>query len=81
MQFFLALLSPCQWDTKFPWQNLSDRSFNYDIITCFDEEYLLNALLYGPGKFNDKINWEIVLCTICYIKYTQRFGKRPFNQW
>ena len=26
---FLALLIPCQWKIKYPWQTLSDRSFNY----------------------------------------------------
>ena len=26
---FLASLIPCQWKTKYPWQSLSDRSFNY----------------------------------------------------
>ena len=30
-------------------------------VACFDEESLLNALLYGSDEFNDKINREIFL--------------------
>ena len=65
--FFLVLQIPCQWKTKFPWQPLSDRYFIWRIS--------INALLYGSNEFNHKINAEILLRTIYYIKSTKRFEK------
>ena len=41
--FFLAWLIPCQWKN-----NLLDELCLIDIpVISFDEEFLLNALLYG----------------------------------
>ena len=42
-------------------------------IISFDEESLLNILLNGSDDFDDEINREILVRTICYIKSTKRF--------
>ena len=42
-------------------------------IISFDEESLLNILLNGSDDFDDKINREILVRTIYYIKSTKRF--------
>ena len=42
--------------------NLDDNLFLIEPrFISFDGESLLNALLYGPDEFNDKINEEIIL--------------------
>ena len=61
-------------------QNLHDDLYLIDpLIRSFDEESLLNVLLYGSNEFNDKINVEIPLCKIYYIKSTIHFEKRFFD--
>ena len=48
-------------------------------IISFDEESLLNALLYGWNKFNDEINREVLLRTIFFIKSTKHFERPLFS--
>ena len=45
----------------------------------FDEKFQLNALLYGSNKFNDKVNKEILLRIIYYIKSIKSFERPLFD--
>ena len=52
-------------------QNLYDDLYLIDpSIISFNEKSLLNALLYGSDEFSNKINREILLCTIYHTKPT-----------
>ena len=47
--------------------------YEFYLVEVLINKTLLNAVLYGSDEFNDKINREILLRKIYYIKSTKRF--------
>ena len=40
-----------------------------------NENNFIDLILYGSDKFDDKKNYNILMCTIKFIKGSQRFDK------
>ena len=41
------------------------------------ENNFIDLILHGSDKFNDKKNHSILMCTIKFIKDSQRFDENP----
>ena len=50
--------------------NETDISFS-----TLNENKLIDLILYGSDKFDDKKNYSILMSTIKFIKDSQRFGE------
>ena len=50
--------------------NETDSSFS-----TLNENKFVDLILYGSDKFDNKKNHNILMCTIKFIKGSQRFGK------
>ena len=44
----------------------------------YSEDNLLNVLLYGAETFTFRMNKEILICTISFLKKSDRFSGRPY---
>ena len=49
-------------------------------IKHWNEESLIDVLLYGSDRCNDSQNKQILLQTICYIQATKRFERPLIDQ-
>ena len=57
--------------------NVYDKYFSSQNL---NEESMIDILLYGCDKFNERDDKEILLHTINYIKSTKRFERRLIEQ-
>ena len=50
--------------------------YNLDqTLRNYDDDHLIQILLYDSEKFNFNLNKEIIKLTICYLKDTERFDE------
>ena len=62
-------------------QKLHNNVYRIDTsIKNLNEVSLIDVLLYGSRRYNDRKNKQILLHTICYVQSTKRFERPLIDQ-
>ena len=57
------------------WASPPNRASSLPYEQHLNENKFIDLILYGSEKFDDKENRNILMCTIKFIKGSQRFGE------